>query len=93
MLNNPFNYVAGIAAIISLVLAFTPYLFSQYKTYIRFAAIFFVGMLVGSVCASLAAPTVVVQLQLGIVHILLLGAAAVAVGLVIIVIFWVATAG
>jgi hypothetical protein len=93
MLNNAFNYVAAIASIVSLALAFTPY-FPRHKKYIRFAAIFFAGMLVGSVCASLSAQTTTVfQFQLGITQILLLGAAIIVAAIVIVVILWLAFGG
>jgi hypothetical protein len=91
--NNAFNYVAAIASIVSLALAFTPY-FPRHRKYIRFAAIFFAGMLVGSVCASLFAQTTIVfQLQLGMTQILLLGAAIVVAVIVIVVILWLAIGG
>lgn len=88
MLNNAFNYVAALAAIVSLVLAFTPY-FPRHKQYIRFAAIFFAGMLVGSVCGSLfAQTTTIIHFQLGMTQILLLAAAVVVAVIVIVVILW-----
>jgi len=92
MYDNPFNYVAALAAIVSLVLAFTPS-FPRHRTYVRYAAVFSAGMLVGSVCASLAARPVFLQYQLGIPHIWLIGAAVVAAVLVILVIVWAALAG
>jgi MFS family permease len=75
--DNPFNYVAAVAAAVSMVLAFMPYL-PRHRRYIRYAAIFFLGMLVGSLCASLFTHATTV-FQLGIPWIWLLGAAVVAV--------------
>jgi hypothetical protein len=81
--DNPFNYVAAVAAIVSLVLAFAPY-FPRHKKYIRYAAIFFIGVLVGSLCASLFTHTTTV-FQFGIPWIWLLGAAVVTVIVIVVI--------
>ena len=92
MYSNAFNYVSALALIVSLVLAFTPS-FARLNRYFRPAAIFFAGMLVGSVCASLSAQTAVYQLHLGTSQMLLLGAAVIVVIIVLIVILWFAMGG
>ena len=72
MLNNAFNYASGIASIISLILALSPF-FPAYKALIRYALVLFLGMLIGGLFATASAQTIVLQFEGSITQVLLLG--------------------
>ncbi len=89
-MHNAFNYAAGCALVILLVLSFTPY-FPRYKGRIRYAAVFLLGTIVGTAYASVFGPPTVYQLHFGLSPMLLLGAALIAV-LILALVLWIAVA-
>lgn len=92
MLANAFNYVAGLASIVSLILALGPF-FEKYRQHFRYATIFCVGVLMGSVFASVSASTIVIQFEGSITQMLLLGGAATAATILLSVIVGIALGG
>ena len=87
-MNNAFFYLVACAAAILLVLGVIPYLVS-YRSYFRYAGVFFSGILVGSVYASFMTSPTVYQLHFGLSPIVLFGAAILAV-IVLVLILWMA---
>ena len=87
-MHSTFNYAAGCAAVILLVLSFAPW-FSRYRIHIRYAAVFLLGALVGSVYASVVAPPTVYQLHFGFSSVVVLGVAVLAV-IVFALVLWIA---
>lgn len=87
-MHSAFNYSVGCASIILLVLSVTPF-FARYKIYIRYAAVFVLGVLVGSVYASVVATPTVYQLYFGFSPMLVLGAALLAV-IILALVLWIA---
>jgi hypothetical protein len=85
-MHSAFNYSVGCATIILLMLSVSPY-FPRYKTHIRYAAVFLLGALVGSVYASVFAPPTVYQLHFGFSPMLVLGAALLAV-IILALVLW-----
>jgi hypothetical protein len=77
-MHNAFNLWVGCASVLLLALSVTPY-FPRYTARIRYAAVFLLGVLVGSVYASVFAPPTVYQLHFGFSPMLVLGAALLAV--------------
>jgi glucan phosphoethanolaminetransferase (alkaline phosphatase superfamily) len=92
VLSNAFNYVAGVASIISLILALTPF-FPTYKTHIRYAAVFFIGVLLGSLFATASAQTIVFQFEGSVTQVMLLAAAIASLIIVLVIIVAVALSG
>lgn len=92
MLSNVFNYVAGAASIISLVIALTPF-FPEYKRYIRYAAVFFIGTLVGSLFSSASSQAIVIQFQGSVLQTALLIAVMIGLAIVIVIILAIALGG
>jgi hypothetical protein len=92
MLSNTFNYVAGAASIISLIIALTPY-FPEYKGYIRYAAVFFIGTLAGSLFASASSQAIVFQFEGSVTQMMLLISAMISLAIVIVVILGVVLGG
>jgi hypothetical protein len=92
MLSNVFNYVAGAASIISLVVALTPY-FPAYKSYIRYMTVFFFGTLVGSLFATASSQAIVFQFEGSLIQVVLVVAAIIALSIVIVIILGVALGG
>lgn len=92
MLSNVFNYVAGAASIISLIVALTPY-FPEYKRYIRYATVFFFGTLAGSLFATASSQAVVFQFEGSLIQAMLLVGAIISLSIVIVIIIGVALGG
>lgn len=88
-MHSTFNYSVGCASLILLALSVTPY-FLRYKAHIRTTAVFLLGVLAGSVYASLFAPPTVYQLHFGFSPMLILGAALVAV-IILALVLWLAS--
>ena len=86
-MNNAFLYLACAAAAL-LMLGVTPY-FVSYRSYFRYAGVFFSGILVGSAYASFMTPSSVYQLHFGLSPIVLLGAAILA-AIVLVLVLWIA---
>src|SRR2546430_2439963 len=74
MISNLFNYISGALSIVSFVITLTPF-FPQYKEHVRFATVFFLGTLIGSLFASAQGQTLVLQFEGSIVQALLLAGA------------------
>lgn len=85
-MHSAFNYSVGCAAVVLLVLSALPY-FSRYRARIRTAAVFLLGVLVGSVYASVFAPPIVYQLHFGFSSILIVGAVLLAV-IILVLVLW-----
>ena len=85
MLSNLFNYVTGALSIISFVITVTPF-FPAYKPAVRFATVFFIGTLVGSLFASAQSQPIIFQFEGSLVQALLLGAAVVCAVIVIVLV-------
>jgi hypothetical protein len=92
MLGNVFNYVAGAASIISLIVTLTPY-FPEYKNHFRYAAVFFIGTLLGSIFASVSSQAIVFQFEGSMTQMMLLVTAMISLVIVIVVILSVALGG
>ena len=76
VLSSLFNYVTGALSIISFIISVTPF-FPQYKAAVRFATVFFLGTLVGSLFASAQSQPIVFQFEGSLVQAMLLGAAVI----------------
>jgi len=92
LLNNAFNYIAGIASIVSLILTLTPY-FPTYKNHFRFAMVFFLGLLIGSLFATASTQTVVLQFEGTLTQTLLLGGAVASAVIALVVVTSIALGG
>lgn len=92
MLSNTFNYITGVASIISFVIALTPY-FPKYKEYIRYLTVFFFGTLLGSLFASASSQAVLVQFEGSVVQAMLIAAAGISLVILIVIILSVALGG
>lgn len=92
MFSNVFNYVAGAASIISLVIALTPY-FPEYKGFIRYATVFFFGTLAGSLFATASSHTIVFQFEGTLIQMVLLITAIISLTIVVAVILSIALGG
>ncbi len=88
-MHSAFNYSVGCAAAVLLVLSVSPY-FPRYKAHIRYAAVFLLGVLAGSVYASVFAPPTVYQLHFGFSSMLILGAVLLAV-IILALVLWFAS--
>src|SRR5947209_3873840 len=92
MLSNVFNYVAGAASIISLVIALTPY-FPEHKVFIRYATVFFFGTLAGSLFASASSQAIVLQFEGSLIQAMLVVAAIISLSIVVVIILGIALGG
>jgi hypothetical protein len=88
-MHSTFNLSVGCASVVLLVLSVLPY-FSRYKAHIRYAAVFLLGVLVGSVYASVFAPPTVYQFHFGLIPMLVLGAVLLAV-IILALVLWLAS--
>jgi hypothetical protein len=86
---NAFNLWVGCAAVVLLALSLTRY-FPRYRARIRYAAVFLLGVLVGSVYASVFAPPTVYQLHFGFSPTLVIAAALLAV-IILALVLWLAS--
>ena len=92
MLGNLFNYAAGAASIISLVIALTPY-FPEYKIYFRYSMVFFFGALLGSLFASMSSQAIVIPFAGSVLQITLLIAAMISLAIIVAIILGIALGG